>query len=130
MSMQDPIADMIVRIRNAQSVMKTTVAMPSSKIKVAIAKVLKEEGYINDFIVEGDLKKTLMITLKYYRGKSVIEFIKRVSRPGLRDYKMSADIPKPMGGLGISILSTSSGVISDRAARKANIGGEVLLVMW
>lgn len=130
MSMQDPIADMIVRIRNAQSVMKTTVAMPSSKIKVAIAKVLKEEGYINDFIVEGDLKKTLMITLKYYRGKSVIEFIKRVSRPGLRDYKMSTDIPKPMGGLGISILSTSSGVISDRAARKANIGGEVLLVMW
>lgn len=130
MSMQDPIADMITRMRNAQGVAKEHVAMPSSKIKVAIAKVLKDEGYISDFKVEGDIKKTLIITLKYYRGKPVIENIKRVSRPGLRIYKTKSDMPKPLGGLGISILSTSAGVMSDRAARSANIGGEVLLVMW
>lgn len=130
MSMQDPIADMITRIRNAQGVGKNHVAMPSSKLKVAIAKVLQDEGYISEFKVEGDIKKTLIVTLKYYRGKPVIEHIKRVSRPGLRIYKTTDAMPKPMGGLGVSVLSTSAGVVSDRAARKANIGGEVLLVVW
>lgn len=130
MSMQDPIADMIVRIRNAQSVMKETVSIPASKIKVAIAKVLKEEGYITDYTVEGEIKKTLIVTLKYHRGKAVIECMKRMSRPGLRVYKTAGKLPKPMAGLGTAILSTSAGVISDRVARQANIGGELLLVMW
>ncbi|MBY0545234.1 MAG: 30S ribosomal protein S8 [Gammaproteobacteria bacterium] len=130
MSMQDPIADMLTRVRNAQGVGKKHVAMPSSKLKVAIAKVLKDEGYIVDFNVEGELKKTLIITLKYHLDKPVIEIIKRVSRPGLRIYKTVNDMPKPLGGLGISILSTSVGVVSDRAARLANVGGEVLLVVW
>ncbi|NNM59540.1 MAG: 30S ribosomal protein S8 [Legionellales bacterium] len=130
MSMQDPIADMLTRIRNAQGVGKNHVAMPSSKLKVAIATVLKNEGYIADLKVEGELKKTLFITLKYYRDKPVIEHIKRVSRPGLRIYKTADAMPKPLGGLGISVLSTSAGVLSDRAARLANVGGEVLLVVW
>ncbi len=130
MSMQDPIADMLTRVRNAQGVGKQHVAMPSSKLKVAIANVLKSEGYIADFMVEGEIKKTLTITLKYHREKPVIEHIKRVSRPGLRIYKTADKMPRPLGGLGISILSTSAGVLSDRAARLANVGGEVLLVVW
>ena len=130
MSMQDPIADMITRMRNAQSVSKAHVSMPSSKMKVAIAGVLKDEGYISDYKIEGDIKKTLVITLKYYREQPVIENIKRVSRPGLRIYKTTREIPKPLGGLGISILSTSAGVMSDRSARRANIGGEVLIIVW
>lgn len=130
MSMQDPIADMLTRVRNAQSVNKSHVAMPSSKLKIAIATVLKDEGYIADFSVEGEIKKTLVITLKYYRSKPVIEHIRRVSRPGLRIYKTTDALPKPLGGMGIAVLSTSMGVLSDRAARAANVGGEVLLVVW
>ena len=131
MSMQDPIADMLTRVRNAQGVAKSHVAMPSSKLKVAIANVLKNEGYIADFSVEGEqVKKTLVITLKYHRNKPVIEHIRRVSRPGLRIYKTTDALPKPLGGMGMAVLSTSVGVISDRAARAANVGGEVLLVVW
>lgn len=130
MSMQDPIADMISRVRNAQAVGKPHVAMPASKLKAAIARVLQDEGYIEDFRIEGDVKKSLIITLKYYRGKPVIEHIKRVSRPGLRIYKTREQMPKPMGGLGVAVMSTSTGVVSDRIARQANIGGEVLLVVW
>jgi len=128
--MQDPIADMITRVRNAQGVGKSHVAMPASKMKVAIATVLKDEGYISDFKVEGDTKKTLIITLKYHGGQAVIENIKRVSRPGLRIYKTNSDLPKPVGGMGVAVISTSAGVMSDRAARRANIGGEVLIVVW
>ena len=130
MSMQDPIADMLTRIRNAQEVGKNHVTMPSSKLKVAIANVLREEGYIADFKVEGEIKKTLTITLKYHHERPVIERIQRVSRPGLRIYKTVDEIPRPLGGLGVSVLSTSAGVLSDRAARRANVGGEVLLVVW
>jgi small subunit ribosomal protein S8 len=130
MSMQDPIADMISRVRNAQAVGKNHVAMPASKLKAAIARVLQDEGYIEEYRVEGDAKKTLIITLKYYRGKPVIEHIKRVSRPGLRIYKTRDDMPKPMGGLGVAVMSTSAGVVSDRVARQTNVGGEVLLVVW
>lgn len=130
MSMQDPIADMITRVRNAQSVGKSHVAMPASKMKIAIATVLKDEGYISEFKVEGDIKKTLIITLKYYGGQPVIENIKRVSRPGLRIYKTNSDLPKPVGGMGVAVISTSAGVMSDRAARRANVGGEVLIVVW
>ncbi len=130
MSMQDPIADMISRVKNAQAVGKHHVAMPSSKMKVAIAKVLKDEGYIEEFRVEGDAKLNLVITLKYNLGKPVIEHIKRVSRPGLRIYKTRSDMPKPMGGLGVAVMSTSAGVVSDRIARKTNVGGEVLMIVW
>ncbi len=130
MSMQDPIADMIARVKNAQAVGKPQVAMPSSKMKVAIAKVLKDEGYIGDFRVEGDSKLTLVLLLKYSHGKPVIEHIKRVSRPGLRIYKTRDDMPKPMGGLGVAVMSTSAGVISDREARRTNVGGEVLMIIW
>jgi small subunit ribosomal protein S8 len=128
--MQDPIADMISRVKNAQAVGKHQVAMPSSKMKVAIANVLKDEGYIEEFRVEGDAKLNLVITLKYNLGKPVIEHIKRVSRPGLRIYKTRDAMPKPMGGLGVAVMSTSAGVISDRIARKTNIGGEVLMIVW
>ena len=127
MSMSDPIADMLTRIRNAQSASKSQVSMPSSKLKAAIAAVLKDEGYISDFKtadVEG--KATLTLTLKYYEGKPVIETIERVSRPGLRRYESKDKLPKVLGGLGIAIVSTSNGVMSDRAARKAGFGGEVL----
>ena len=126
MSMSDPIADMLTRIRNAQLVEKASVTMPSSKLKVAIAKVLKDEGYIDDFAVRGDEKPELEIALKYYAGRPVIERIERVSRPGLRIYKGRHDIPTVMNGLGVAIVTTPKGVMTDRKARQAGIGGEVL----
>ena len=126
MSMQDPIADMFTRIRNAQGANKVAVRMPSSKQKVAIAHVLKEEGYIADFSVQGEVKAELEITLKYFEGKPVIESIERVSRPGLRIYKKRNELPKVMGGLGVAVVSTSKGLMTDRAARKAGLGGEVI----
>jgi small subunit ribosomal protein S8 len=124
--MQDPISDMLTRIRNGQAASKVSVKMPSSKQKVAIAKVLKDEGYITDFAVAGDTKPVLEVTLKYFEGKKVIDTLKRVSRPGLRIYKGANDLPKVMAGLGIAIVSTSQGVMTDRAARKASIGGEII----
>jgi small subunit ribosomal protein S8 len=124
--MQDPISDMLTRIRNGQAASKVSVKMPSSKQKVAIAAVLKAEGYITDFAVAGDTKPELEVTLKYFEGKKVIDTIKRVSRPGLRIYKGTNDLPKVMAGLGIAIVSTSQGVMTDRAARNASIGGEII----
>ena len=130
MSMQDPISDMLTRIRNAQRADKVSVSMPSSKLKTAIANVLKDEGYIEDFKVEAnDGKPTLEIQLKYYAGRPVIERLDRVSRPGLRIYKGSNDIPKVMNGLGVAIVATSKGVMTDRKARAAGIGGEVLCIV-
>ncbi|WP_028862266.1 30S ribosomal protein S8 [Psychromonas aquimarina] len=126
MSMQDPISDMLTRIRNGQAASKVSVKMPSSKQKVAIAAVLKAEGYVTDFVVAGDTKPELEVTLKYFEGKKVIDTLKRVSRPGLRIYKGANDLPKVMAGLGIAIVSTSQGVMTDRAARKASIGGEII----
>ena len=126
MSMQDPIADMLTRIRNGQSAAKVSVAMPSSKQKVAIAKLLKEEGYIADIKVSGDVKAELEVELKYFQGKPVVELIQRVSRPGLRIYKKRGELPKIMNGLGIAVVSTSKGVMTDRAARKAGMGGEII----
>ncbi len=124
--MTDPIADMFTRIRNGQSAAKVAVQMPSSKLKVAIANLLKEEGYISDFNVSDEVKPQLDITLKYFEGKRVIETIKRVSRPGLRIYKGSNDLPQVLAGMGIAIVSTSKGLMTDRAARNAGLGGEVL----
>lgn len=130
MSMHDPISDMLTRIRNAQRADKANVSMPSSKLKVAIANVLKDEGYIDDYsVTEADKKPTLDIQLKYYAGRPVIERIERVSRPGLRIYKGSNDIPRVMNGLGVAIVTTSNGVMTDRKARAAGIGGEVLCVV-
>ena len=129
MSMHDPISDMLTRIRNAQRADKVVVAMPSSKLKCAIAKVLKEEGYIEDFAVSADAKPVLEIQLKYYAGRPVIEQIKRVSRPGLRIYKASGEIPNVMNGLGVAIVSTSKGVMTDRKARAAGVGGELLCIV-
>lgn len=127
MSMTDPIADMLTRIRNAQQANKAEVAMPSSKVKVNIAKVLQEEGYITAFnVTEADSKATLTITLKYFEGKPVISEINRVSRPGLRVYKSANDLPRIIGGLGVAIVSTSKGVMADRKARALGQGGEVL----
>ncbi len=127
MSMSDPIADMLTRIRNAQMVAKTVVAMPSSKVKAAIAQVLKDEGYIDGFQVKtADGKSELEIALKYYAGRPVIERIERVSRPGLRVYKGSKDIPHVQNGLGVAIVTTPKGVMTDRKARAAGVGGEVL----
>ena len=127
MSMSDPIADMLTRMRNAQVVKKTTVVMPSSKVKVAIANVLKDEGYIEDFAVaEADGKAELKIGLKYYAGAPVIERLQRVSRPGLRIYKGKDDIPSVMNGLGVAIVSTPKGVMTDRKARATGVGGEII----
>ena len=127
MSMSDPIADMLTRIRNAQMVEKASVTMPSSKLKVAIAQVLKDEGYIDGFEVKKDGNKSeLEISLKYYAGRPVIERIERVSRPGLRVYKGRDEIPQVMNGLGVAIVTTPKGVMTDRKARQAGIGGEVL----
>ena len=126
MSMQDPIADMFTRIRNGQMSNKVTVTMPSSKLKSALAELLKTEGFIADYEVAGDVKKELIVTLKYFEGKAVIDTIKRVSRPGLRIYKKTGDLPKVLGGLGVAIVSTSKGLMTDRAARKAGIGGEII----
>ena len=130
MSMSDPIADMLTRIRNAQSAEKTEVKMPSSKLKIAIARVLKDEGYVDDFATRDEAGKSeLSIALKYYAGRPVIDRIERVSRPGLRIYKGKEDIPSVMNGLGVAILSTSQGVMTDRKARATGVGGEVLCVV-
>lgn len=127
MSMTDPIADMLTRIRNGQRSGKTEVSMPASKIKAGIAKVLKDEGYISGFAASTvENKPVLTVTLKYYQGAPVIERIKRVSRPGLRIYRGAQELPKVLGGLGIAVVSTSKGIMSDRAARAAGHGGEVL----
>lgn len=127
MSMSDPIADMLTRIRNGQAANKSSVRMPASKKKLAIAKVLKDEGYITDFAdVDLDGKPGLEVVLKYFQGEPVIDFVKRVSRPGLRIYKNRNELPKVRGGLGIAIVSTSKGVMTDREARKQGHGGEVI----
>jgi small subunit ribosomal protein S8 len=128
--MSDPIADMLTRIRNAQAVEKVSVKMPSSKVKVAISQVLKDEGYIEDFAVRGEAAKPeLELQLKYYAGRPVIERIERISKPGLRIYKGAEDLPRVMNGLGVAIVSTSSGVMTDRKARAQGVGGEVLCVV-
>ena len=130
MSMTDPVADMLTRIRNAQMAEKLSVSMPSSKLKVAIAKVLKDEGYIDDFAIrENGAKPELDVALKYYAGRPVIERIERVSRPGLRVYKGKDDLPRVMNGLGVAIVSTPKGVMTDRRARAGNMGGEVLCIV-
>lgn len=127
MSMSDPVADMLTRIRNGQSAGKQSVVMPASKLKASIAQLLKDEGYIADFgSAEVDGKPALEVTLKYFQGAPVIEMIKRVSRPGLRIYKNRDELPSVRGGLGIAIVSTSKGLMTDRAARKAGVGGEVV----
>lgn len=127
MSMQDPIADMLTRIRNAQMAEKAVVSMPNSSKKIAIASVLKDEGFIESFDVETEGKlSNLVVTLKYFSGKAVIENIDRVSRPGLRIYKNAQDLPKVNGGLGVSIISTNKGVMSDKQARSQGVGGEVI----
>ncbi|MDH5182669.1 MAG: 30S ribosomal protein S8 [Gammaproteobacteria bacterium] len=128
--MSDPIADMLTRIRNGLGAGKSEVVMPSSKLKVAIANVLKDEGYIAGIAVEGDVKPVMKVTLKYFQGKPVIEMIKRVSRPGLRQFKGRDELPKVSAGLGIAIVSTPKGVMSDRAARKAGVGGEVVCYVF
>lgn len=130
MSMTDPIADMLTRIRNGQSARKVSVAMPASKLKSAVAKVLEAEGYIESFSTDDEgVKKTLTVKLKYYQNEPVIERIDRVSRPGLRVYKAADELPRVQGGLGIAIISTSNGVMTDRQARSNGHGGEVLCVV-
>jgi ribosomal protein S8 len=124
--MQDPIADMLTRIRNGQAANKVAISMPSSKLKVAIANVLASEGYIESVKVVEGVKPELEITLKYFQNKPVVESIQRVSRPGLRIYKRKDELPKVMGGLGIAVVSTSKGVMTDRAARQAGLGGEII----
>ena len=127
MTMTDPISDMLCRMRNAQMGLKESVSMPSSKQKVAIAQVLKEEGYINDFRVEGEgAKPVLTIALRYYEGRPVISELRRVSKPGLRVYRGKSDVPKVLNGLGVAIISTSKGIMSDRKARLIGSGGEVV----
>ena len=131
MSMSDPIADMLTRIRNALAARKTEVLMPAAKLKIAIAEVLKKEGYVQDYKIEQDgAKKSLLLVLKYHDGKSVIEHLRRISRPGLRVYRNKDNLPAVMNGLGIAIISTSKGVISDRAARLLGEGGEVLCYVY
>jgi small subunit ribosomal protein S8 len=130
MSMSDPIADMLIRIRNAQLVGHAEVAMPASKMKTAIAKVLKDEGYIEDFALrDNGTRKELAIALKYYAGRPVIERLERVSKPGLRVYRGRDDLPRVMNGLGVAIVSTSRGVMTDRKARADGVGGEVLCIV-
>lgn len=130
MSMTDPVADMLTRIRNAQMATKVSVSMSSSKLKLAIAKVLKEEGYIDDFVVTANgVKPELDLVLKYYDGHPVIERIDRVSRPGLRVYKGKDDLPRVMNGLGVAIISTPKGVMTDRQARAGNMGGEIICIV-
>lgn len=126
MSMSDPIADMLTRIRNGQAVEKSSVSMPSSKFKIALAELMKAEGYISDFSVSEGPKATLTVDLKYFQGEPVIDMLKRASKPGLRLYKGSTELPKVRGGLGIAIISTSKGLMTDRAARSAGHGGEVI----
>jgi small subunit ribosomal protein S8 len=130
MSMSDPIADMLTRIRNGQKARKVSVSMPSSTAKVAVARVLKDEGYITGYSTEAEgVKNELSVELKYFEGTPVIENVQRVSRPGLRVYRGNEELPKVLGGLGVAIISTSAGVMSDRQARKQGIGGEVLCVV-
>jgi small subunit ribosomal protein S8 len=126
MSLQDPIADMLTRIRNGQMTAKQTITMPASKQKIAIAEVLKTEGYISDYYVEGEKKRLLTIDLKYFEGSPVIEEITRISRPGLRVYRSMDELPRVRGGLGIAIVSTSEGLMTDRTARARGVGGEVI----
>lgn len=126
MSMSDPIADMLTRIRNGQAATKTVVHMPASRKKLAIAELLKNEGYITQCAIQGEKKPVLEVTLKYFQGQPVIDYIQRVSRPGLRIYKSCSEIPKVRNGLGIAIVSTSKGVMTDRAARKHGHGGEII----
>ncbi len=130
MSMQDPLSDMLTRIRNAQMVGKDSVSMPSSKLKISVAKVLQEEGYINAYSVTEDAKAALVLELKYFEGKPVIAELDRVSRPGLRNYVGKDGLPSVRGGLGVAIVSTSQGVMTDRAARNAGVGGEVLCTVF
>ena len=130
MSMTDPIADMLTRIRNGQKAQKVSVSMPASKAKEAIVRVLKDEGYITDYETTGEgAERTLTVELKYFEGSGVIEKVQRVSKPGLRIYRGKDELPKVLGGLGVAIVSTSAGVMSDRAAREKGIGGEVLCVV-
>lgn len=130
MSMQDPLADMLTRIRNAQMVGKPNVTMPSSKLKASVARVLAEEGYVGGFSVSEGAKPELTVELKYYEGKPVIAELDRVSRPGLRNYAGKDELPSVRGGLGVAIVSTSKGVMTDRAARTAGVGGEVLCTVF
>ena len=131
MSMTDPVADMLTRIRNANANKAATVAMPSSNLKVHIAEILKEEGFIVDFMVDGDAKKELTITLKYTEdGTRAITGLKRISKPGLRVYAEVNELPRVLNGLGIAIISTSAGVITDKKARENNVGGEVIAYVW
>lgn len=130
MSMQDTLADMFTRIRNAQMAEKHSVTMPSSKMKLSVLEVLKNEGYIGSYSTEGSVKPQVTVELKYFEGKPVIEEIKRVSRPGLRQFKGKEELPSIRGGLGVSIISTSQGVMTDRAARAAGIGGEVICTVF
>lgn len=130
MSMQDPVSDMLTRIRNAQGRSKTAVTMPASQLKVAIAQVLQGEGYIQGYAVDEQVKPSLTIELKYFDGRPVIEEIQRVSRPGLRIYRERDALPKVRGGLGVAIVSTNKGVMTDRAARAAGVGGEVLCTVF
>ena len=130
MSMSDPIADMLTRIRNAQATNKVSVTMPSSKVKVGIANVLKDEGFINDVeVLPNEGKPQLKVTLRYFEGKGVIDVVKRVSRPGLRQYRGKDDLPRIFDGLGVAIVSTSRGIMTDAAARQAGQGGEVLCIV-
>lgn len=128
--MTDPIADMLTRIRNGQSAGKVDVSMPSSKAKIAIAKVMKDEGYVTDYSVNKENKKpVLTVTLKYFEGRPVIDHMKRVSRPGLRIYKGKGELPRVLNGLGIAIVSTSAGLMTDRQAREAGCGGEIICTL-
>jgi small subunit ribosomal protein S8 len=130
MSMSDPISDMLTRIRNGQGARKVSVSMPASKAKEAVAKVLQDEGYITGFATDGDgAAKELTVELKYFEGVAVIETIQRTSKPGLRVYRNKDELPKVLGGLGVAIVSTSAGVMSDRQAREKGIGGEVICVV-
>jgi small subunit ribosomal protein S8 len=130
MSLQDPLADMLTRVRNGQSAKKASVNMPSSKLKISVAKVLQDEGYIAGYSVSEGAKPELTVELKYFEGKPVIELLQRVSRPGLRIYKSEGDLPSVNGGLGVAIVSTSKGVMTDRQAHKEGIGGEVLCTVF
>lgn len=130
MSQQDPLSDMLTRIRNAQARSKPTVSMPSSNLKASVAEVLKAEGYIDSFDIEEGAKPVLTLKLRYHKSKPVIEEIQRVSRPGLRAYKSATDLPQVRSGLGVAIISTSQGVMSDRAARAKGVGGEVLCTVF
>jgi small subunit ribosomal protein S8 len=130
MTMQDPIADLLTRVRNAQQARHASVSMPSSKLKVAICEVLKREGYIESFQVDGEAKPTLTVELRYYQGRPVIEEIKRISRPGLRAYKGASGLPRVRDGYGVSIVSTSKGVMTDREAKAQGFGGEVLCTVF